>query len=351
MNSSSSGAPLTGGAPGAAWVIADQHRAAVEDPDVLDRHERHRERVAEPDVARQRRPSSSVRAVCRLFGMHAGEAVRATFWLLEAPDSLAVQSRSNPDGYGLATFGAGGAVEVEKRPVAAYEDEEFAREARERESPTFLAHVRYASVGPLVPENTHPFARDGLVFAHNGHIEGLDALERRLGDHRALVRGDTDSERFFALVCREADARDGDVAAGLEAAARWIAQELPTFALNCVLATATDVWALRYPDVHDLLVLERARGGPSGRRHFDGASAAGRIRVRSGALAEGAAVVVATEPMDEDPGWSALAPGELLHVARDLRVTRRVALPEPPRHALRLADLEPAAAASQRRAA
>jgi predicted glutamine amidotransferase len=288
--------------------------------------------------------------MCRLFGLHAGEAVKATFWLLEAPDSLAVQSRRNPDGYGLATFAADGAVEVEKRPVAAYEDEEFAREANERESATFLAHVRYASVGALVPANTHPFARDGLVFAHNGHIDGLDALERELGDYRALVHGDTDSERFFALVCREADARGGDVAAGLEAAARWIAAELPLFALNCVLATATDVWALRYPDVHDLLVLERAQGGPTGRRHFDGASESGRIRVRSGALAARASVVVATEPMDEDAGWSPLAPGELLHVAPDLRVTRRVALGEPPRHALTLADLEPAAAASQQRA-
>jgi predicted glutamine amidotransferase len=289
--------------------------------------------------------------MCRLFGLHAGEPIKATFWLLEAPDSLAEQSRRNPDGYGIATWDRAGAAKIEKRPVAAFSDEEFAREAKECESATFVAHVRYASTGRQSLENTHPFERDGLVLAHNGHIEGLAALEAELGDYRELVHGDTDSERFFALVCKESDARGGDVAAGLTAAARWVADSVPLYALNCVLATATDVWALRYPDVHDLLMLERRRGGVSGARHLDAASGAGRIRVRSGALAQRPAVIVATEPMDEDSGWRALEPGELVHVDRALRVERRVVLPEPPRHPLTLADLHPEAAASQQPAA
>ena len=47
--------------------------------------------------------------MCRLFGLHAGhDAVRATFWLLDAPDNLAVQSRKNPDGTGLGVFGPDG---------------------------------------------------------------------------------------------------------------------------------------------------------------------------------------------------------------------------------------------------
>ncbi len=37
--------------------------------------------------------------MCRLFAMTAGpRAVTATFWRLEAPDSLAVQSRAEPGG-------------------------------------------------------------------------------------------------------------------------------------------------------------------------------------------------------------------------------------------------------------
>ena len=43
--------------------------------------------------------------MCRLFGLHAGTDVcTATFWLLDAPDSLSVQSRRNPDGTGLGVF-------------------------------------------------------------------------------------------------------------------------------------------------------------------------------------------------------------------------------------------------------
>jgi glutamine amidotransferase len=71
------------------------------------------------------------------------------------------------------------------------------------------------------------------------------------------------------------------------------------------------------------------------------------VRVRSGDLASAPAVVVASEPMDEDPGWRELAPGELAHVDPDLRVTIAKALDRPPANPLSLADLEPRAAASQ----
>jgi predicted glutamine amidotransferase len=274
--------------------------------------------------------------------------VHATFWLLEAPDSLAEQSRRNPDGYGLATFEQDGSPDIDKRPVAAYQDELFAREAREEESTTFVAHVRYASTGAPKLENTHPFEQDGRVFAHNGHVGGLPELEARLGDYRRLVKGDTDSERLFALVTKEIDAAGGDVARAIEAAVSWVARELPVYAVNILLADPSGLWALRYPETHPLFLLERASGGPSGERHFEGASAAGRIRVRSGALAECPAVVFASERMDEDNGWRAIESGALLHVDDQLRVTSRVLFDQPPAHQLRLEDLEPHAAASQR---
>jgi glutamine amidotransferase len=274
--------------------------------------------------------------------------VRATFWLLEAPDSLAEQSRRHPDGYGIATFGEQGSPKVQKRPAAAYRDEQFARAAREEESSTFVAHVRYASTGNLAPRNTHPFEQRGRVLAHNGHLEGLDVLEERLGpEGRGLVQGDTDSERLFALITTELE-RGGDPEAAIRAALEWVARELPVYSINLVLATASDLWALRYPEANPLLVLERAPGGPSGGRHLDAASAAGRIRVRSGDLAERAVVVFASEPMDEDPGWRSLEPGELVRVDENLNVSSVLALTEPPAHQLGLEDLDVGVAASQR---
>jgi predicted glutamine amidotransferase len=285
--------------------------------------------------------------MCRLFGMSGGpERVRATFWLLEAPDSLADQSRREPDGTGLGYFAQDGRPEVRKQPLAAYEDQAFAREAHECASRTFIAHVRYASNGAVALQNTHPFEQQGRLFAHNGVIGDVPALEGQLGDAMASVHGETDSERFFALITREIEAC-GEVGQGISRAASWVAEHLPVFALNLVLITERELWALRYPDTHELHVLERAAGGPSGRRHLEHASARGSVRVRSGELSRQPAVVVASEPMDEDAGWRALQSGELLHVDGDLRVTITRPLPHPPAHQLSLADLEGRAAASQ----
>ena len=288
--------------------------------------------------------------MCRLFGMSAApHRVRATFWLLEAPDSLAEQSRREPDGVGLGVFERDGSALVHKRPIAAYQDRDFAQEARELTSSTFIAHVRYASTGGLSDANTHPFLLDGRLFAHNGVVTGLDDLDKHLdelygGD--VPVRGETDSERVFALVTAYAR-RHGDVSRAIAEAVGWISGNLPVYALNVVLTAPTGLWALRWPETHPLLVLPRAAGGPHGDRQLDHSSHRGTVRVRSRDLAERPAVVVATERMDDNPDWQELASGELLHVAADGTLTRRVVVDGPPRLPLTLADLHPRAAASQ----
>lgn len=283
--------------------------------------------------------------MCRLFGMSAGsERANATFWLLTAPDSLREQSRREPDGTGLGWFDAHDAPHVSKQPLAAYSDRAFAEEAREISSTTFVAHIRFASTGGLRARNTHPFEQAGRLFAHNGVIEDLKALDAELGDARRLVHGDTDSERFFALITRESAAQGGDVKAGISAACRWIAEHVPVYAMNFVLATTDGLWALRYPDTHELFVLRREPG-----RRLEHASALGS-RVSSEHTLSKPVVVVASERMDAEPGWRDLAPGELLHVSRTLQVSTHTILDDPPRRALTLNDLSEQARSSQARA-
>lgn len=275
--------------------------------------------------------------MCRLFGLHAGtDACTATFWLLDAPDSLEEQSRKNPDGTGLGVFGPNGRPEVHKEPIAAWQDSEFATEAHELTGTTFIAHVRYATTGSLDVRNTHPFLQDGRIFAHNGVVEGLDDIDDRLRElgTTALVLGDTDSERVFALITGSIRARGGDETAGLIDAARWLAASVPIYAVNLLLGTATDMWALRYPEAHELYVLDRRLGGaPDFDMHTK------RIRAWSDALCTQSSVVFASEPMDEDPRWSLIVPGELVHVDAGLRVTRTVVLADPPSHRLDREDL------------
>jgi len=289
--------------------------------------------------------------MCRLFGLSsAPRRTHATFWLLDAPDSLSRQSRHDPDGTGLGYFAADGTPHVDKAPIAAYRDRAFAEEARQVEAATFVAHVRFASTGSLLDRNTHPFEQEGRLFAHNGVIEGLDQLDDYLGGDRSLVQGDTDSERFFALITRETRQNGGDLTAGIRHAARWIAEHLPVYALNLVLITPDQMWALRYPDTHELYVLQRPAGGQHGSRHLDHGGSQGRMRVHSADLIDHPAVVIASERMDDHPDWRLMEPGELLHVGPGLHTTHRVVLPDPPAHQLTLADLRPDAAASQKAA-
>ena len=87
--------------------------------------------------------------MCRLFGLTAGTArVRATFWLLDAPDSLEAQSRRNVDGSGIGFFdsvGAPGRWTSSQNQRSATRSS--LREAKHAESSTFVAHVRWATAG------------------------------------------------------------------------------------------------------------------------------------------------------------------------------------------------------------
>src|SRR5262249_62152431 len=128
--------------------------------------------------------------MCRLLGLTAGrEPSSASFWLLDAPDSLEVQSRRNADGSGIGFFDPPGTPVLDKLPEAAFRDQEFTREAKQARSPVFVAHVRWASVGGRTLQNTHPFAMQGRIMAHNGGVGGVGGPAGQPGRYRRLRRG------------------------------------------------------------------------------------------------------------------------------------------------------------------
>jgi predicted glutamine amidotransferase len=292
--------------------------------------------------------------MCRLFGLHAGTDVcTATFWLLDAPDSLSQQSRRNPDGTGLGIFDERGRPQLHKEPIAAWQDADFATEAHQITGTTFIAHVRYATTGSLDIRNTHPFLQDDRIFAHNGVVEGLDVIDKRLREVGTadLVLGQTDSERVFALITASIRARDGDVSAGLVDAMKWLAANVPIYAVNILLSTATDMWALRYPESNELYLLDRSDDRQAAQPDSEFDLRTKRIHATSEHLCTRPSVVFATERMDDDPRWCLLAPGELVHVDETLQVTRSVVLPDPPTHLLRHSDLSAPAQQAQRTSA
>ncbi|MGN6871141.1 MAG: class II glutamine amidotransferase [Solirubrobacteraceae bacterium] len=275
--------------------------------------------------------------MCRLFGLHAGaEDVDATFWLLDAPVSIAELSHRNADGYGLATFDSDGELALVRAPIRAADDEAFAAAARATHAAVHLAHVRYADTGAVSEANTHPFTLDGRAFAHNGVVSDLDELDRRLGSDRALAQGETDSERFFALLTAAIRAHDGDVRAGIIATTTMLARDITLYSLNFLLAAAGHLWAFRYPEHNHLCLLSRGPGGPRGNQPLDEHSPHGTIRMRAREGSRRPLIIVASEPMDEDLGWEEIVSGELVHIGPGLELDREIILDEPPSKPLSL---------------
>ena len=268
--------------------------------------------------------------MCRLFALHAGsQDVEADFWLLEAPTSLAAQSEVNADGFGIAALSTEAALLLIRNPVQAGSDRLYRAAARHAEACQFLVHLRYADTGGVSLPNTHPFLQDGRVFAHNGVVGDLERLDRRLGEHLAMVSGETDSERVFALITLCIRQAGGDVRAGVTAAVRELAEGYELYSINFVLGEVGHLWAFRYPEHNPLLVLEHAGGDDRALVERD---AQGTLSMRANPRGDARMVVVASEPMDADPGWQDVGAGELIHVGPELELDRQTLLTEPPRH-------------------
>jgi predicted glutamine amidotransferase len=277
--------------------------------------------------------------MCRLFALHAGQHdVAVEFWLLDAPVSIARQSEFNADGYGMAALTAGRAMMLVRNPVQASEDSAYRHIARRLEACEMMVHLRYANTGGTSLLNTHPFSQDGRLFAHNGVVGDLDQIEARLGSNRAMVMGDTDSERLFALVTLHIREAEGDVRAGLTAAVREVVAEFELYSINFVLAELGHVWAFRYPEHNPLHLHRRQPGGPSGNAQLDQASARGDLRLHSDDAAEVPLVVIASERISNEPGWEEIRSGELVHVGPDLQIDRETIVSGPPPHPMTLTE-------------
>ena len=295
-------------------------------------------------------PLYSGLAMCRLLALHSDQPITADFWLLDAPYSLLRQSRFNADGTGLGWIDEHGTPQVAKKPVAAYASERFGRIATALRSRAMIAHVRLSSGTGHCEENTHPFLQDGILSAHNGVLEVTDQMRRRVRELGAAhhVQGTTDSEWMAALITGEVAAHDGDLRDGVVAALDWIARNVPVYSVNVLVLKGEELIAVRLPATNELWVLEREAAAAQPREALEQSSAT--LRTRSEDLAGIGSVVIASEPMDDDPAWRLMDSGELLHLTTDGAITSERpfgALAQP----LALEDLGLSAAASQAHAA
>ena len=274
--------------------------------------------------------------MCRLFGLHAGgHEVHASYWLVDAPDSVLVESHRNPDGAGIGWCESRGDCHVVKWGRAAYRSAQFERTAQSVTANTVVTHVRAATTGSDSKRNSHPFLIEDRLVAHNGGFGDLPAVERRLGDYLRFVHGDTDSERFAALIAMESD-RHGDVTTGITAAAQWLATNVPLYSLNVVVTAPGHLWALRYPDQRALHIASRVVTAKTDDQDSDGgwhgSSAVARHDFTTSGPDSVPIVVLASERIDGSSDWRMLDPCELVHVGPDLQITSTTAVPAAPAH-------------------
>ena len=188
------------------------------------------------------------------------------------------------------------------------------------ESACMLAHVRAATGGTAVSmENCHPFVWRRLAFMHNGALPSFGRFAPALLDRispraRGHVFGTTDSELIFALYTDHWLALDEqDPLARLCEALRRTIAELEQLRFDLGISE---------PAYLNLAVADGRRAVAS--RHVSpGPAPPNSLFVsRSLSLRRDAvpAVLIASEPLDRGPGWSAVPDGHMAQVAADGRL-------------------------------
>ena len=223
--------------------------------------------------------------------------------LLRQASQPRYQSRGtvNADGFGVGWYDLERRREPARyrtaRPI--WTDHSFASFAGLISSTAALASVRSATPGfPVEESGTAPFADGAWLFAHNGIVPGFQTgvgreLRQDISDDRSMaILGASDSELLSAMTF---DRIDGGAEPG-EALADVIkaVEAITTARLNMVVTDGERIAATAWRN--SLFVLDN--------RLLDGA------------------VIVASEPYDDDPAWEAVADRSLVEVDAESTRTR-----------------------------
>jgi len=202
----------------------------------------------------------------------------------------------NADGFGVGWYDRDKRLEPARYRTTRqiWADLSFASIAGLVSSNAVLAAVRSASPGmPIEETSTPPFTEGPWLFSHNGFVPGFRTgvgreLRRKVSETRALgIAGATDSELLFALVLDRLDA--GTPPADALVSVVGLVDELTTARLNLLLTDGERIAATACRN--SLFV-------------FDDRQLTG-------------AVVVASEPYDDDAGWEAVKDGSVVEFGDD----------------------------------
>lgn len=279
--------------------------------------------------------------MCR-FILYLGRPITLDVLITRPSNSIIHQSfqsvlRSEPlngDGFGVAWYER----ELSPEPATfrsiqpAWNDTNLLELARVCRSPAVLAHVRAATAGSSVSQaNCHPFAVGRFAFMHNGVVANFAQHKRsiaaRLSDIAyTRIQGTTDSELLFGLFCDhhaalQADDETEAIAMALEKTIEEIValnsagNPQQASHLNLVVCDGTRAVVSRYSTEGESPSLFMARGSECVCR-------SGVCRLISTRACD-SSIIVASEPLNDDPHWDSVPHNHLLIISPDRSVDFR----------------------------
>lgn len=213
-------------------------------------------------------------------------SLRTQSW---APRDMRGGGTINADGFGAAWWHDGGRdsadVVAYRNPAPIWSDPAVEGVLGQVHARAILAAVRSATVGmPLERAACAPFTGDGWALSHNGRIEGWPGSVAALAEWLPAVEllrmpALTDSALLWTLVRRRLE--QGAPEQALSSVVADVLEAAPQSRLNLLLGNGSELWATTV--YHSLSV------------KVDETSA-----------------MVASEPIDDDPGWQAVPDGHLV---------------------------------------
>ena len=267
--------------------------------------------------------------MCRIVAYLGEPEMTLSSLVLEPEHSLLVQSYApkemmsgvvNADGFGVGWYVDD---EVDDGEPAVYRsngplwaDRSFAGIAPKIRSRSVFAAVRSATPGlPVEESGVPPFSSGPFTFMHNGAIE--DFRQKAMRPLRDLLSdvsysgllGVTDSETIFALMLDRLREKGGAGAVPLAEAAE---ETIRCVAAVCAGLGVKAALNLAVTDGEAMVFTRHSLEGPSNSLYVieDGRSFPG-------------AVVVASERLDGDPGWTEVSDRHLLAVDRKVGASLR----------------------------
>jgi len=250
--------------------------------------------------------------MCQLLGLNANTPTDLVFSFT----GFANRALEHKDGFGIAFFeGRGLRLFVDHQSATASPVAEMVRRYPIH-SRHVIAHIRKATQGQVLLENTHPFMRElwgrYWAFAHNGDLR--DFQPKLHAAYRPV--GDTDSERAFCWLLQELAKNHARLPTVPELTAT-LAELVPQISrhgtFNFLLSHGDALWAHCSTHLHYVL---RAHPFATARLRDEDLS----IDFATHTRPSDRVAVVVTEPLTQNEPWVALQPGELAVFSEGVRL-------------------------------